>query len=302
MDHDPSDLEQLRSRLIGSRRSAWVRAVFGPANVDPRRVFGMQAVVGPRSDGWEERAWEYEQCTFVAGRVTASRLGVWCKGGPRKLVLGPVHTTIEFPENAQCTRVHAPSLAGYRGFSLAWPSFIYNPSFAPGGHINAPQGYLVGADRTPSFPSFAGAYNAFFYDDYQQTGAGNPEFGVATIHVADGRVRIRRVRVRPAGLDIWFGGVDLGSTVLELNGLEHREVVPVDNPRISLPLRDGLSSDAWLWLKMGSAWIDFRALAGWGGSVSPDIEVEMPRDPGAELSRLLTRGEGLTLEYKEKLP
>ena len=219
----------------------------------------------------------YEQCTFVAGRVTARRLASWFKGGRRKLGLGSLQTTIEFPENAQCTRLHAPSLADYRGFSLPWPSFIYNPSLAPAGHINAPQGYLVGADETPSFPAFGGAFNAFFYDNYAQTGIGNPELGVATIQVVDGRARIKRVRVRPASIDVWFSGSDLSSTCLELNGRQHRAFVSIDKPRLSLPLPNGLPSDAWLWLKAGSTWLNFRALGGWGGTVSSDIEVDISR-------------------------
>ena len=69
-----------------------------------------------------------------------------------------------------------------------------------------------------------------------------------------------------------------------------------------IPLPDGLPSDAWLWLKNGPEWLDFRSLTPWGGYLSSDIEFDLPRDLAADLSRLATQGEGLHLEYKEKLP
>jgi predicted HTH transcriptional regulator len=55
-------------------------------------------------------------------------------------------------------------------------------------------------------------------------------------------------------------------------------------------------------LKKDSEWLDFRSLSRWGGYLSSDIEFDLPRDAAADLSRLATRGEGLHLEYKEKLP
>jgi hypothetical protein len=76
----------------------------------------------------------------------------------------------------------------------------------------------------------------------------------------------------------------------------------VDGNRVSIPLPGGLPSDAWLWLKSGSAWLDFRPLSHWGGALSPDIEIDFPPDPAVELGKLATQGEGAQLEYKEKLP
>lgn len=63
-----------------------------------------------------------------------------------------------------------------------------------------------------------------------------------------------------------------------------------------------MPSDAWLWLKRGTDWIDFRSLGGWGGHQSPDVETELPQDPIADLSGMVTQGEGVHLEYKQKLP
>jgi len=276
--------------------------VLAPAGESPARLLALQALVGPRPDGWQDRLWEYEQCTFVSGRVTTRRLAQWFNGGEQPFALGTVRATIEFTENTGYTKIHVPSLARYSSVQLDWPSFRHTPGLADQSHFNAPQNYLVGAGSTPSFPMFGGAFNAFFYDDYAISGVANsPQLNVS-INVVDSRARVRRVRVKPASIDVWLGGSKIRGALLELNGVEYRTVVEVEKPRIVIPLPDGLPSDAWVWLKSGSEWLDFRPLNQWGGTLSPDVEIELPRDPAAELSYLATIGEGQFLEYKEKLP
>jgi len=302
MDHVTTSLDDLRRRLSKSRRSAWIQAVVAAGDDDPARLLAMQARVGPKPSSWRERIWKYDQCTFVSCRMTSRRLAQLLKEGARIFALGPVRTTIAFGDNAQYTCVHVPSLARYSNVQLPWPSFVHMPGFVNVGHINDPQGYLVGEGTTPSFPDFGGAFNAFFYDQYAISGVGRPQLNTLNIHVVDGRARIRRVRVRPASIDLWLGGSALRGTVVELNGAEYRTVVYVEKPRVLIPLPNGLPSDAWIWLKSGAEWLDFRPLNQWGGVISPDVEIELPRDPGAELSQLATRGEGQFLEYKEKLP
>jgi hypothetical protein len=85
------------------------------------------------------------------------------------------------------------------------------PLFANTTNVNAPQEYLVGADDVPSFPTFGGAFNAFFYSRYIVSGVGNPQLGRAWIRIVDGRARIRKVRVKPLSLDVWFSGSDLAA-------------------------------------------------------------------------------------------
>jgi hypothetical protein len=302
MDHVTTGLDDLRRQLGNSRRSAWVHAVVAPVDDDPARLLALQARVGPKPDGWREQLWDYEQCRFVSGRVTSRRLAQWLRGGTRTLSLGPVRTTIAFPENAQYTCIHLPSLARYSNVELPWPSFVHVPGLVNASHINDPQGYLVGDGTTPSFPAFGGAFHAFFYDQYAISGVGNPQLNTANIQVVDDRARIRRVRVRPASIDLWLGGSALRNTVVELNGAEYRTVVKTEKPRVLIPLPNGLPSDAWVWLKSGSEWLDFRALNQWGGVVSPDVEMELPRDPTAELSHLATRGEGPPSNTRRTFP
>ena len=302
MDYVTRSADELRRELAASRKAAWVTAVIAPLDGDSPRVIALQAIVGPRPDIWQDRIWRYKQCAFIAGRSSAKRLATLLEGGAQMLDIGGVGTPIEFAPQQVLTAVHAPGLAEYSSVALQWPSFAYSFSFANASSVNAPQEYLVGVATTPSFPTFAAAYNAFFYGQYVVSGVGNPELGRAWIRVVDGRARIRRVRVRPASLDVWLAGSQASGAYLELNGQESRIVVEVDNPHVVIPLRNGLPSDAWLWLKNGREWLDFRSLTPWGGYLSSDIEFDLPRDPVADLSRLATQGEGLHLEYKEKLP
>jgi hypothetical protein len=300
MDNSTADLEALRSAIAGRCRSAWVRVVVAPVGDEPSRLLALRALVGPKPDGWEDRCWRYGQCTFVASRITVRRFARWFDGGEQDITLGALSTTIDIADGG-FSSMHVPSLARYSNTSLPWPSVLYTPPFSSGTHVNHPQGYLVGDGSTPSFPAFGSAYNAFFFDDFALSGVGNPQLDVA-VHVVDGRARIRRVRIRPASVDVWLGGSALAGTCLELNGAEYRTTLDVGGNRASIPLPEGLPSDAWLWLKSGAEWLDFRPLSPWGGALSPDIKIDFPPDPAVELGKLATRGEGAQLEYKEKLP
>jgi predicted HTH transcriptional regulator len=59
---------------------------------------------------------------------------------------------------------------------------------------------------------------------------------------------------------------------------------------------------AWLWLKSGGEWLDYRSLGGWGAYWPSDVEFEQARDPIADITSLASQGEGLHLEYKVSLP
>jgi Schlafen, AlbA_2 len=226
---------------------------------------------------------------------------IFLPGESRTLTLAATQITAQFPDTGFMWE-KKPSLAQYDQLALPWPSTVYTPRLENQKNMNQ-AGYLVGRDDAPSFPTLGAAFNAFLHDDFAISGTGNPSLGEVSVRIVDQRARIRRVRIRPVALDVWLGGRALAGCRLELNGIEDRQVAPVLKPgRISFPLPGGLPSDAWLWLKCETEWLDFRALNNWGGHRSPDIEVQLPDDPGADISRLATQGEGLHLEYKSKLP
>jgi hypothetical protein len=141
-------------------------------------------------------------------------------------------------------------------------------------------GYLVGIGEAPSFPTFGAASSAYFHDDFVITGSGTPPTGQITLRLVDYRARIMRVRIRPASLDVWVSGRGIARTRLELNGADYRAHLDLaKSGRVTLPLPNGLPAHAWLWLKTGHDWLDYRALSGSGGRASRDVETELPQDP-----------------------
>jgi len=259
-------------------------------------------VVGPRPEGWTERTWTYGECSFTSVAVSTAKLASALD--PERdaaLTVGSDGVDLELM-GGNLNWVRKPSLALYDELTLPWPSVAYTINMSNQGSAYPPNGYLVGEGDAPSFPTFGAAYNAFYHGNFVVSGTNNPQLGQVSMRLVDGRARIRRVRIRPTSLDVWVGGRALQGARLELNGAEYRASVDLDKAgRISFPLPAGLPSDAWLWLKEGTEWRDFRALS-WEGNRIPNVETELPRDPIAELSLLAAQGEGPHLEYKEKLP
>ena len=304
MEQGTTNLDKLRAHLRARRDRAWISVVAGPA-VDggATPLLHAQVVVGVRPRAWREETWTYGQCTFSACTMSPAKAGsMFASAGPQQLAIGSLPVLVELADtNVQWQR--QPSLARYDELALPWPSTAYRVAMVDQTNLQPPNGYLIGDGDTPSFPTFGAAFNAFFHGDFAVSGTSNPQLGQVAVRLVEGRARISRARIRPASLDVWVGGRGLGGTRLELNGAEYRSNVELaKGGRVTLPLPSGLPSDAWLWLKDGTEWLDFRSLGGWGGQRSPDVETELPQDPIADLSRLAAQGEGAHLEYKEKLP
>jgi hypothetical protein len=300
MDQGTASLDDLRQRLSGRRRVE-IRAVLRTSAGDPPSLLHAMAIVGQSARG-PARKWSYEGLAFVSDTVSSDRLAsIFVAGDEKQLTIASTRASVEFPDTNFMWQ-KKPSLAQYDQLALPWPSWTYDPRIAQQEHFNMPS-YLIGGGDNPSFPTFGTAFNAFFHGNFALTGTGNPSLGEVSVRIIDQRARIQRVRIRPASLDVWIGGRSINGCHLELNGVECRLVVAVVKPgKLSLALPSGLPSDAWLWLKSGNEWLDYRPLNNWGGHTSSDIEVQLPNDPGADISRLATQGEGLHLEYKAKLP
>ena len=293
-------IAELRTSLPRDHRKAWVRLLLGVEEDGVAPIRSGQIIVGPKPDGWEPRRWTYPGWTFVAAEMTARGVSALLTAGEAQaLKIGERTGSFTLSDNAQWIR-HA-SRQEYGGIELAWPSRTVTLSTVDG-QISAPGSFVVGSEG-PSFPTFAGAYGAFFYDQWSQTGASQPTFGQVALRIVDGRARIRRVVARAASLDVWVDGRSARGCRLELNSSQDRlEAVVERSGKVSLLLRIGLGDDPWLWLKDRSDWIDYRAVRRWGGRQSPDVEFETPEDPVAEITALATQGETAHLEYKRDLP
>jgi hypothetical protein len=292
VEQGTSDADELRCDLRKRRGRAWIKAVVGRPVDGVAPLLHALVVVGPRPEGWTERTWTYGECSFNSIAVSTARLAVDLD--PERdegLTVGSVRVGLEVT-NGNFNWLRKPSLALYDELTLPWPSVAYTINMSNQGSAFPPNGYLVGEGEAPSFPTFGAAYNAFHHDNFVVSGTNNPQLGQVSMRLIDGRARIGRVRIRPTSLEVWVGGRALRDSRLELNGAEYRTSVDlVKAGRVSFPLPAGLPSDAWLWLKHGTEWLDFRALS-WEGSRIPNVETELPRDPIAELSLLAAQGEG----------
>jgi len=300
MDNGITTMAELRASLARDRRKAWARVLVG---IDGDGVATLRSgliIVGPKPESWESKRWLYPGWTFVAAETTARRIAALLAAGVvEELRIGELTSSFTLSESAQFFR--HPSRQIYSGIELPWPS--RSVTLSPDvGQISSPGGYMVGSEG-PSFPSFAGAFEAFFYDHWVQSGANQPTFGQVALRIVDGRARIRRVVVRAASLDVWVDGRSVRGCRLELNSSQDRlETVVERSGKISLPLRSGLGEDPWLWLKGETDWIDYRPINRWGGQQGSDVEFEAPEDPVAEITALATQGETAHLEYKRDMP
>ena len=302
MEQGVSILGDLRTQLRARRGQAWISAVVSQPIDGVAPLIHALIVVGPRPEGWTEQTWTYGECSFTSVAVSAARLAL-VLDPERDLPLeaGSISVGLELM-SGNFNWLRKPSLALYDEVILPWPSVAYTINMANQGSIHPPNGYLIGLADAPSFPTFGAAYNAFYHQNFAVSGTSNPQLGQVSIRLVDTRARIGRVRIRPASLDVWVGGRAVKGTRLELNGAEYRNAIDlVTAGRATLPLPVGLPSDAWLWLKQETEWLDFRGLS-WEGNPIRNVETELPRDPLAELSLLAAQGEGPLLEYKEKRP
>lgn len=299
MDQGSIELSAVGPMLGCDKRNAWVKLLLGPAQDGVRPVWSTLAIVGPCPEKWDPSRWEYEQCTFVAVEMKASDLASHIESGVRDLELGTERARLNFNASSIQWMRHA-SREQYRNVELAWPSVTYNLSFEDQPR-SLPGGYLCSMDA-PSFPSFTTAFFTFFYDQHVTIGAGQPTLGQFSLVVAEEEWRIAHVVVGAASLDVWVEGSNVTETRLELNSAQDRETLVVHGPdRYTFSLPNGLSQDAWIWLKGERGYLDYRYLSGWGGRHSADIEFALPDDPVADLTALAAQGESTWLEYKREL-
>ena len=301
MDSGTIDRAKFTANVGDQRGPVWVRAVVGPVSRRRALLYAAYVFVGPRPPGWKEATWRYESCTFAAERTTPKRLAAALQSG--ELSLGStIATFTPGPGDAWQWR-REPSYARLDRFGIPWPTVAYE--LALGGLENQylPE-RLVGRDA-PSFPTSGAAADAFFYGNFQPTGTMNPTLGRIWLRVIDTGGRIRRVAVRPGGVDLVLDGHAISGAVLELNSPTHQQRKRIASAgKVSCPLPPGAMDDAWLWLKRGANWLDYRAPHSWGGHAAPyDKLAEMaPDDPVAEATALASQGEGQRMEYKSELP
>ena len=160
----------------------------------------------------------------------------------------------------------------------------------------------------PSFPGPDHAWTAFFQDDFSaaaSSGLSRSELGV--IRVASNESWFGPVRVTPTELVVEIQGCTVPGTRLELCGTANRIEREIEAPGpVVLPLPDGLPGNAWLWLKRGTNWLDYRAFnPQWtppDALAEAEVRFDVPVDPTATLEAFLSAGEGPNAEFKSAIP
>jgi hypothetical protein len=130
---------------------------------------------------------------------------------------------------------------------------------------------------------------------------------LALIRIADTRGWLGEVHVTPTQLTAQVHGNGLTDARLELFSATDRaeEPIAVEGP-VAFPLDYGLPPDAWLWLKQGTEWLDYRSIdprSSWSADLEfAGVTIDVPSDPQANVEALLAAGEGPEVEFKRELP
>ncbi len=304
MDSGRTDLDDFARQIQEHEGDACVRALLLAAN-DGWALHHLWALVGAEPPDWRERTWRYEQLRFVACRVPASNLAAVCSTDVGTVMrLGQMEAVIRQPIGpANWTR--RPSYAAHDRVPLPIPVTDFQISAADSNR-HLPHEMLAG-ESCPSFPEPNSAWRAFAEGDYSLSGANQPPIDLAQIRIAETAAWIGSVHVTATELTAEVLGTAVAGAELELFGTTDRSQRQLDRPgTVTFALSDGLPPSAWLWLKRGLQWLDYRpidARSGWTGEHGrAPVEIEQPVDPQANIEALIASGEGPRLEFKEQLP
>ncbi|MBL1085841.1 ATP-binding protein [Streptomyces actinomycinicus] len=265
------------------------------------------ALIGAEPPGWAETVWMYEEYAFLAARMTAADLAVMCsREACTSMVVGPL--TVWVPGAASMVSARRqPGYSLHDRPQLTFPVTQYTVAPTDPADRQLPHALLVGEGDAPSFPEPNSAWRAFFEGDFALAGARTPSSELATVRIAEQGAWIGSVHITATELKVTVEGDDVHNVDLELYGVKGRTVQRIDTPgRIVIPLPHGLPADAWLWLKQGTTWLDYRSIdpsSVWTGDLRrAGVEIDLPVDPVATLEALITSGEGPRLEFKQMLP
>jgi hypothetical protein len=304
MDMFSIELPELRRDLEASQKDAYIRAL-ALRNGDGWQLYHAWAVVGSEPPQWAEEIWRYEQHLFIACHQTAADLAALCPSSVNDaIVLGEFSLSVPTAIGpANCQR--HPSYSRHDRGPLPVPVTDIRITAAERTGIGVPHEILAG--EGPSFPEPNSAWRAFATGDYSLAGAQAPPTELATLRVAADAAWIGPVHVTASQLTAEVCGIDVAGAELELFSESIRDTLRISGPgTVAFPLPSGLPSSAWLWLKRGTSWLDYRSLdirSGWTGDLyRAEVTIDVPVEPQANIEALIYSGEGPKVEFKEMLP
>ncbi|MFD4553482.1 helix-turn-helix domain-containing protein [Streptomyces sp. NPDC058469] len=264
-------------------------------------------LVGAEPPGWVETEWMYERYAFVAGRVAAADLALlYSDSACNAMTVGSL--SVWSPGAASTVTVERrPGYSRLDRPQLTFPVVEYALSPFDQTDRQLPHMMLVGAGGAPSFPEPDSAWRAFFEGDFSLAGRSSPSSDLAKVRIADRAAWIAGVHITATELTVSVEGDAVQGTDLELYGVEERTVRRLDAAGpITIALANGLPTHAWLWLKRGTDWLDYRSIdpsSVWTNQAGrAGVEIDLPVDPVAAVEALIASGEGPRLEFKQMLP
>jgi hypothetical protein len=147
---------------------------------------------------------------------------------------------------------------------------------------------MLVSEGCPSCPEPQSAWRAFCEGDFSLSGAPAPSTELAVFLVARLGAWIGHVHVMPTELTVEIHGAGAAGCELELFGEADRFSRRLAGPGVfALSLGRGLPASAWLWLKQGTSWLDYRSIDAWSAWTADlarsDVEVDVPVDPQATM-------------------
>ena len=146
-----------------------------------------------------------------------------------------------------------------------------------------------------------------FEGDFSLDATRHPPGYLAVLRSVDDVGWLGHIRVGPGEVSVEVFGSQVEGCELELFGTESRSALRLDgSATVTFPLERGLPPNAWLWLKKGTRWLDYRVIdprSTWAGDPGrASVEYDLPSEPQANIEALLAAGEGPQVEFKRQLP
>lgn len=304
MSYEEASLPNQRDGVlaqIAEHSLVWVRLAAVRDDSGGWRDRLIEVTSGTQPPGWEPRRWEYP-CALLLS-IATSGAGVADAFRDGSLVIGEDSIPIrEIQAGAAWERRQSRGSGAYE--ALDWPSLEYAFSQTYESRQD-PNGHLISAGDAPTFLNFYTAVACFFWLDRAPMGGSLNQS--PTYRHQDLRARINSVAISDEDVTAEIEGEDLEHLIVELAGDspgQQQTLWPRRGERIQtvrFRTREGVPPGAWLVVRDRDEWIDRRFLnVTWAQGIQHGVEVVT--DPGTRLEAILASREGMSIEFKERVP
>lgn len=257
LNNEPIELAAVVKRLSLGQPRAHVRALLR-RSAEIYVVHYLWALVGAEPPGWHPETWQYKELAFVADAMPAGDLAAALTPEGTITISGLSASCPAANNQAYGTQQPSYSRYGQPCVSVPTVDFTLHPAERSDAS-QLPYDMLVGAD-SPSFPSPDHAYRAFFHGDFSGSPSSGPRGELALIRMAATEAWLGSIRISTKEMVVEIHGDEVKGARLELSGPVNRTESEIEAPgTVVIPLSNGLPKNAWLWIKRGTDWLDYRA-------------------------------------------